>query len=122
VSSGDAVASDRDIALTCTLLSKSIREASAALKQQEATNAAVAAAAASEGGSTGAAGGARATVKKLWQHKFTSLTVGGFACIVMAMRSGRRMMIPLIALRLNLAPVYVGAAVSLSYSVDATFF
>jgi MFS family permease len=110
------------VTLTCTLLSKSIHDASNTLKQQEATNTAAAAAAASESGSTGGAGGARATIKKLWQHRFTSLTVGGFACIVMAMRSGRRMMIPLIALRLSLAPFYVGAAVSLSYSVDATFF
>ena len=58
----------------------------------------------------------------LWKTRSTVVPVAGFACIVMAARSGRRFVIPMVALNLGMSPAMVGSVVGAGFLVDASFF
>lgn len=65
---------------------------------------------------------AASSMKAIGEHKGRVLSIGGYCASLLAMRGGRRLMLPLIALNFNLNPLIVGSVVSLSFLVDATFF
>jgi MFS family permease len=71
---------------------------------------------------TEAQGKWRAVIKCLWSHKGTVAIVGGYACTTVVMRSGRRLVLPLVALNFHLDPMQVGLVLSLGFVVDSCLF